>query len=117
MVTISGMKFEDEDANAVKDADEAGLEGWTIVLIDPSDESVIATTTTAATTATTAIIRDQSSVLRSAVCISRTVNMRSIIRDIRFMRRIWSLFRRVRLMREAALFLSRQIVTEAVNKQ
>ena len=36
--TITGMKFEDVDADGIRDADEVGLSGWTIYLdLDGSD--------------------------------------------------------------------------------
>jgi hypothetical protein len=49
LVTISGTKFEDIDGDGERDAGESGLSGWTIQLLDSSDDSVIATAITDAT--------------------------------------------------------------------
>ncbi|MDP6542587.1 MAG: SdrD B-like domain-containing protein [Phycisphaerae bacterium] len=43
---ISGRKFEDVNANSVRDAGEPGLDGWTIELVDPSSGLVIDTRVT-----------------------------------------------------------------------
>jgi hypothetical protein len=48
LVTIAGVKFEDEDGDGVKDQGEPGLEGWTIQLDLDADDSVDLTTQTVA---------------------------------------------------------------------
>ncbi|MEE8450566.1 MAG: beta-propeller fold lactonase family protein [Thermoguttaceae bacterium] len=44
---IHGQKWHDVNGNGVRDADEPGLDGWTIELVNRSDGSVVATTVTA----------------------------------------------------------------------
>ena len=46
--TISGVKFDDLDADGLRDAGEPGLEGWTIQLDKDNNGTIEATTTTAA---------------------------------------------------------------------
>jgi hypothetical protein len=46
LVTLSGQKFEDENANGIKDAGEPGLPDWTIQLDVDNDGDVDQTTTT-----------------------------------------------------------------------
>jgi len=46
-VEIRGQKFHDLDADGVKDSVETGLDGWTIELVDPATEAVVATQVTA----------------------------------------------------------------------
>jgi Tol biopolymer transport system component len=47
VASISGQKFEDLDADGVKDPGESGLDGWFIELVDPSTQRVIDTQATA----------------------------------------------------------------------
>ncbi|KKM04276.1 hypothetical protein LCGC14_1765860, partial [marine sediment metagenome] len=45
---ISGQKFEDLNADGIRDVGEPGLDGWTIELVDPATGAVIDTQVTAA---------------------------------------------------------------------
>ncbi|MDP7348482.1 MAG: SdrD B-like domain-containing protein, partial [Phycisphaeraceae bacterium] len=49
LVTISGMKYEDQDGDGVKDAGEPGLQGWTIY-IDANDSGTLDAGETSAVT-------------------------------------------------------------------
>lgn len=44
--TVSGQKYHDADFDGERDADEIGLDGWTIELVDPDTGDVVATTVT-----------------------------------------------------------------------
>jgi len=44
---IAGQKFHDVNGDGVHDADEPGLDGWTIELVDPASGAVLATQVTA----------------------------------------------------------------------
>jgi len=46
-VSVSGQKFEDLNADGVKDAGESGLDGWTIELVDSASGDVVDTRVTA----------------------------------------------------------------------
>ncbi|MHC4562606.1 MAG: SdrD B-like domain-containing protein [Planctomycetota bacterium] len=46
-VEMSGQIFGDRNENGTRDGAEVGSDGWTIELVDPATEAVIATTTTA----------------------------------------------------------------------
>ncbi|MDP6153446.1 MAG: SdrD B-like domain-containing protein, partial [Phycisphaeraceae bacterium] len=45
LVTIAGVKFEDQDGDGVKDQGEPGLEGWTIQLQDGNGQLITTATT------------------------------------------------------------------------
>ena len=45
-VTISGRVFHDADGDGASDADEPGLHGWTVELVDAATGDVVASTTT-----------------------------------------------------------------------
>jgi len=44
---VRGQKFQDDNANGLPDAGEAGLDGWTVELVDFATGAVLATTVTA----------------------------------------------------------------------